>query len=188
MMSTHYTASQSGSRLREETANLLDTARRIPAHLFFEPRGEKWAAAGHIRHLIQSARATRLAYWLPAWILRLYTGRPNRAGRSYEELVGRYQARLAEGGRATGRFVPPTEEKTGDPEKLLQALQQETESLIGLLENSSEKKLDNCLAPHPLLGKITLRELAYFTCYHYEHHRLLLIRDYPVLTGSFTAS
>jgi hypothetical protein len=33
-----------------------------------------------------------------------------------------------------------------------------------------EAKLDNFIAPHPLLGKITLRELCYFTIYHTQHH------------------
>jgi hypothetical protein len=26
--------------------------------------------------------------------------------------------------------------------------------------------------PHPLLGKLTIREMLYFTVYHGEHHRL----------------
>jgi hypothetical protein len=25
--------------------------------------------------------------------------------------------------------------------------------------------------PHPLLGKLTLREMLYFTAYHADHHR-----------------
>lgn len=187
-MSTHYTAIQLGDHLRTVTALLRETARQIPAQDFFEPRGEKWPAAGHIRHLILTARATRLAYRLPAWALKIYTGRPNRPGRSYEELVSRYQARLAAGGRAPSRFVPATENREDNPELLLRNLTGETENLCRLIGQCTEQKLDNCLAPHPLLGKITLRELGYFTCYHHEHHRRLLIRDYPGLTGSFTAS
>ena len=30
--------------------------------------------------------------------------------------------------------------------------------------------MDNFLIKHPLLGKITLRELCYFTIYHTQHH------------------
>jgi len=33
-----------------------------------------------------------------------------------------------------------------------------------------EPQLDQYIAPHPLLGKITLRELCYFTIYHTKHH------------------
>ena len=48
--------------------------------------------------------------------------------------------------------------------------------LIGNIEKKwSDAKLDKYIAPHPLLGKITLRELAYFTIYHIQHH-LSIIR------------
>jgi len=40
--------------------------------------------------------------------------------------------------------------------------------------NWTDEKLDNYLAPHPLLGKLTLRELIYFTIYHTEHHLAII--------------
>ena len=49
--------------------------------------------------------------------------------------------------------------------------------LINALQTKwDDKQLDKYLAPHPLLGKITLRELSYFTIYHTEHH-LLIIKE-----------
>ena len=33
-----------------------------------------------------------------------------------------------------------------------------------------DAQLDQYIAPHPLLGKITVRELCYFTIYHTQHH------------------
>jgi hypothetical protein len=33
-----------------------------------------------------------------------------------------------------------------------------------------DPQLDKYIAPHPLLGKITLRELGYFTIHHMYHH------------------
>ena len=44
------------------------------------------------------------------------------------------------------------------------------------IAHQHEEDLDRYLAPHPLLGKITLRELAYFTIYH-THHHLQIIKD-----------
>jgi hypothetical protein len=40
-----------------------------------------------------------------------------------------------------------------------------------------EKKLDSLILPHPLLGKLTLREMLYFTNYHVIHHHKLTNRD-----------
>jgi hypothetical protein len=34
----------------------------------------------------------------------------------------------------------------------------------------SEKNLDAYLLPHPLLGKITVREMLFFTTFHTDHH------------------
>jgi len=33
-----------------------------------------------------------------------------------------------------------------------------------------EDDLDRVMLPHPLLGKLTLREMLFFTIYHVEHH------------------
>jgi fumarate reductase subunit D len=38
------------------------------------------------------------------------------------------------------------------------------------LEEFSEQQLDLHRLPHPLLGKISIREMMYFTMYHAEHH------------------
>ena len=35
----------------------------------------------------------------------------------------------------------------------------------------SEDEIDTYILPHPLLGKLTIREMIYFTIYHVEHHQ-----------------
>ena len=138
---------------------------------FFKNKGKKWSVAENVQHLIISTNTTTLAYTLPAFIVRLVGGKPNRGSKSYEALVEKYTLKLAEGGRASGRFVPkPVEIKYGK-EGLMQNWQQATSKFINVIKNkTSESKLDNYLVRHPLLGKITLRELCYFTIYHTEHH------------------
>jgi hypothetical protein len=34
----------------------------------------------------------------------------------------------------------------------------------------NEKELSNLILPHPLIGKLTIREFAHFTHYHTQHH------------------
>jgi hypothetical protein len=36
----------------------------------------------------------------------------------------------------------------------------------------SEDDLDNHRLPHPLLGKLTVREMLFFTLYHIQHHMI----------------
>ncbi len=168
------TVAEKGFKHFSETCSNIDEA------LFFKKPTDKWSAAENIQHLIISTRMTALAYRLPKFIVRLIGGKPNRPSRSYEELKEKYYKKLADGGRASGVFVPkPIEIKYGKParmnrsdgQKLMDNWQKATAGFIkALAKNRTEKDLDNYLAKHPLLGRITLRELCYFTIFHTEHH------------------
>ena len=148
-----------------ETCNSMDE------ELFFKKPTDKWSAAENIQHLIISTKMTALAYRLPKIIVRLFAGKPNRSSRPFNELKDKYYKKLADGGRASGVFVPkPMEIKYGKL-KLMDNWQNATTAyLLALSKNRTEKDLDNYLAKHPLLGRITLRELCYFTIFHTEHH------------------
>ena len=148
-----------------ETCNSMDEA------LLFKKPDDKWSAAENIQHLIISTKMTALAYRLPKFIVRLIGGKPNRQSRSYEALKEKYYKKLADGGRASGVFVPkPIEIKYGK-QKLMDNWQKATSAfMLALSKNRTEEDLDNYLAKHPLLGRITLRELCYFTIFHTEHH------------------
>lgn len=45
--------------------------------------------------------------------------------------------------------------------------------LCASLDSFTEKELDQYVLPHPLLGKLTLREMMFFTIYHVQHHEVL---------------
>jgi len=80
------------------------------------------------------------------------------------------------GGKASGRFIPlkiAPEDKQRNIEKLLKRVKQ-----LGTNINTySEQQLDTFILPHPLLGKVTLREMMYFTIYHAEHHLKQAIKN-----------
>jgi hypothetical protein len=42
--------------------------------------------------------------------------------------------------------------------------------LVYKFSQKSEEELDDIFLPHPLLGKVTLRELYLFNIYHILHH------------------
>ena len=138
---------------------------------FIRPSLDKWSVAENVQHLIISTNTTTLAYTLPAFIVRWVGGTPNRDSRSYETLVDKYKEKLAAGGKASGRFVPKQMKINYGREKLIQNWDKAAAKFIAALKNTSgESKLDDYLARHPLLGRITLRELCYFTIYHTKHH------------------
>lgn len=128
----------------------------------------KWTPAQVAEHLHLSIRPVTLAFGLPGFVLKFFFGVANRPSRTYEELVGRYQQKLAAGGRATRAFIPALQ---GDVSVALSRLNQSSQKLRTRVGRFSEAQLDQLLLPHPLLGKLTLREMLYFTAYHAQHHR-----------------
>jgi hypothetical protein len=164
-------------QLKKGSQELASFCMAISDDQFFRQPAEKWSVAQNITHLITSANMTRLAYRLPKFMIRLYTGKPNRPSRSFDELVAKYQFKLEQGGRASGRFVAKAIDKNAGKETIVSNFSTAMEKLVGALENNwKDPQLDQYLAPHPLLGKITLRELGYFTIYHTAHH-LAIIKE-----------
>lgn len=146
-------------------------------HQFVYTPNGKWSVGQNVEHLIRSLAPVNQALLLPGFMLRMLFGKPNRKPRTYQELVDRYNQKLAAGGRASGRFVPPAI-AWNDKDKKIAALNREKEKMVTRLGSWSESKLDTCLLPHPLLGKLTLREMLFFSVYHIEHHlKSLQLRD-----------
>lgn len=133
----------------------------------------KWSAGQNLEHLTRSMKPLLLAYSLPLFLLRLVFGKANRPSRSYEDLVIKYNAKLSAGGRASGPYIPPPviyENK----ETLLANYTRMKDRLNRKIQSYREEDLDKYVLPHPLLGKLTLREMLFFTIYHNQHHLDLL--------------
>jgi len=146
-----------------------DTCLQIPDNKFFFQPAEKWSIAQNVDHVTRAIQTTRLAYSLPKIFVRTLFGKPNRPSRNYEELVAKYKLKLEQGGKASGRYLPKT--RVSKKLNLVQKWQKENENYLEALELKwKDAQFDKYIAPHPLLGKLTLRELSYFTIYHTEHH------------------
>lgn len=142
--------------------------------LFFDKPSEKWSVAENVKHLIISTSTTTLAFTLPKFLVRWTAGIANRPSKTYEELVNKYKQKLAEGGRASGRFVPKPLDVRVNKTMLLTKWTKVTSKFIAALQQNTEAGLDKYLVRHPLLGRITLRELCYFTIYHTLHHQNII--------------
>ena len=81
---------------------------------------------------------------------------------------------LGAGGKASKPFIPPII-KFEKKYELIKKYDEQKQKLISKIEKQSEVDLDKYILPHPLLGKVTLREMLYFTIHHNEHHLNLLI-------------
>lgn len=154
---------------------LTEVCLEIPDEALFRQPNEKWSIAQNLDHLIRATKTARLAYSLPKFLVKIVGGKPNRSSRTYEDLVAKYKLKLEQGGKASGRYIPGSE--TLKKSALIkQWVKTNAKYLESIDLNWNDPQLDQYIAPHPLLGKITLRELCYFTIYHTEHH-LNIIRS-----------
>ncbi len=146
----------------------------IDAPRFARPFGEAWSPADNVRHLVKSTMPVARALRLPRLALRLLFGQGSGTSMSFADLVERYRAVLAAGGKA-GRYAPSPTRPPAELGAWQQALVSDCQSAVGALARAlepwSERDMDACRLPHPLLGKLTVREMMFFTLHHYDHHR-----------------
>lgn len=143
---------------------------------FLSSTNEKWTAGQQLDHIYRSVNAVKLGLILPKFVLKLAIGKANRPSKDYEALVAKYKLKLQAGGKAVGRFVPKTimpEEKERLKKRLLKAVKR----LCKSIDSYDEKQLDYYILPHPLLGKLTVREMLYFTIYHVKHHQEITLKN-----------
>lgn len=157
-------------QLHQQYAQFCALVQSLDEHAFHFHQDGKWSAAQQLDHLIRSVRPVVLGLSLPPFLLKLIFGRAKHASRDYDTLVKTYQEALAKGGKSPKAYEPKTSEAAGFQSYGGERLMQLIAGLDGQLDTLSESELDILQAPHPLLGKLTLRELMYFTIYHAQHH------------------
>lgn len=134
----------------------------------FKPTPETWSIAENLQHLILSSTPVATSLAVPSLALWFFGLPKPRPSRPYAQLVQDYQDSLNKGFQAPPEYIPYVGK---NKDELLSIWQRMEEKLVRRLENFwKEDNLDKYLVPHPGLGKITIRELMFFTIYHAEHH------------------
>lgn len=158
--------------LHNQEVEIADYLATLSTEVFFAPQGENWSPAGHLRHLIKTLRAVAGGLGQSRAALLLF-GRSKSGSRGYEEVVGQYLEALEAGAKA-GKYGPSDRVPELTPEEwreqLVERWGEAGSELRKTLLGWSEEQLDRYRLPHPLIGKLTLRELLLWTLYHNAHH------------------
>jgi DinB superfamily len=163
-------------KLKENHQSLIDYQLSLTDDEFLRSQNGKWSSGQQLDHIYRAVKPLNLAFSLPRFIPTLLFGKANRPSKSYDDLVLKYKGKLESGYKASGQFIP----KSVDLRQrlpLAQSLMRKVSKLCDQSEDYSEQELDILLLPHPLLGKLTIREMLYFTIYHAEHHLQLTKRN-----------
>ncbi len=139
----------------------------------------KWTTGQHFLHLIQSIKPLNRALTVPKFFLKYKFGVSNRETRTYEQVVNRYQERLSKVTAGISPFsrnmrIPNNQEKSN----ILLELTKQHKRLNKKFSKWEEKDLDKYILPHPLMGRMPVREIVMWTAYHAEHHHRILEEKY----------
>lgn len=139
----------------------------------------KWSAGQHVIHLVQSTKPLVRALKLPYFVLKWKFGTSNRPSRNYDEVISKYHEKL---GKAQGIISPFSSNMPDSPanemNQWLAKLSLLNTQLNKITEKISDKHFDTVLIPHPLMGKMTLREILMWNTYHTKHHFNILNEKY----------
>ncbi|EAY25418.1 DinB family protein [Microscilla marina] len=135
---------------------------------FMQASTGQWSVGQHLHHLVLSTLPINALLLGDIEHIKVF-GALERDTWNYEQLVTQYQAYLTQGAKAKGKFVPD-ELTPYDKQEVIEAFVQAKEALILAVEQWDDDQLDNYCIPHPLLGKLSVREMLFFTIYHTRHH------------------
>ena len=136
----------------------------------------KWSAGKQLEHIVICVEPLVQVYGLPKSFIEQNFGIIKRTNRSYQELKNEYLQKLNEGGKAPSQFVPE-KESIVDKASLIESLKTMIGNLNSKINEFEEVELESLLIPHPLLRKITLKEMLYNAIYHVEHHQKQTIKN-----------
>jgi hypothetical protein len=131
---------------------------------------EKWTPGQQLLHLYLSVKPLKNGFGLPRFVVRLMFGKATQPSRTYPDLVMHYQKKLADGGKSSAPFSPKAVD-FGKKTEICHKIEETIADISKKIATFDETDLDRLRLPHPLLGKITMREMLYFTMYHVNHHK-----------------
>lgn len=154
--------------LKEVHSTLWTEALKSPNPLISV--NEKWSVYQNIDHInIGLLRVGNFLSLSKSSIENQY-GLSNKKPLQFEDFMQEISKVFSKKIIASAPFIPSSE-PDGTIEELIEQGKKILDSLITSLDNWSEIELDSYNCPHPVLGKISVREILYFTIYHASHHK-----------------
>lgn len=157
--------------LERKHAEIFEWLKEQPRTNWMEFPEGKWSVGQHILHLVNSIQLLNNALSYPRFFLKYKFGIANRESRDYETVANKYQEKLIANKDRAAIFNKDLKKPTlKQRDRLLTRYQIQQKKLQYKTKKISEKNLDTLIVPHPLMGKMTVREIIMWTAHHTEHH------------------
>ncbi|CAL2082062.1 DinB family protein [Tenacibaculum sp. 190524A02b] len=161
--------------LEEKHQVLFNWLQNQPEENYIKGPENKWTTGQHIVHLVDSIQKVNHALSYPKFILKYKFGTSNREVRAYEHIVERYQEKLSQNKEKAKAFnIKVTTPSLNKFQQLVTKLKIQNKKLQHKTNRWKDQDLNNLILPHPLMGKMPIREIIMWTAYHTEHHTKIL--------------
>lgn len=148
----------------QETTHYIDN---LDDQKFSFSHNSKWTAGQQLEHILLTILPFPKVLVSKEFIREKF-GEINRPTWSYNTVLDNYSKTSL---KAPEQFLPKSEIQTKQKTQIISDIQNNLERIKELLNNYSEEELDTLVLPHPLLGKLTIREMFYLMSYHPLHHQ-----------------
>jgi len=143
----------------------------------FSPSSKEWNAGQHLAHIYLTIAPLRKVVRLPRWFIKWRIGKANRPSRDYEGVKERYLEKLSKVPKGFTNPFEPHKVMVGERAGLTAGMNRQIQKLNSSLNRFSENDLDTLITPHPLLGKVTFREVLFNVIFHVRHHQQIVSRQ-----------
>lgn len=160
-------------RLLADCQAFIDVVNNLSEDQFTRHTQEKWSVAEVMQHLYLSARPV-VRLMTGTHDILLQWGKPKAPSRTYGEISSAYQQVLQTRVKAPESFVPRADDMDVEKNIIVDRFVTVYQTLAEAINNWADDELDAYIIPHPVLGKLTVREMIHFTSAHTQHHLRLL--------------
>lgn len=159
------------AKLKAAHSEFWETAIQLPNPTI--SKNGKWSVCQNVQHI--NIGLLRLSNYLalPKASIESNFGLSERVSANYETCIKMFRNTLENGIKTTDAFIPEINLET-EIEELVSQGKDSLTVFITNLQNWSEEELEMYNCPHPVFGKITVREILYFTIYHVQHHNEII--------------
>lgn len=156
-------------QLTDDCQAFVNRVRDLSETEFTEHITDKWSVAEVMQHLYLSARPVARLMAGPREVFSQW-GQAEAPSRTYDQIAAMYTKGLATGVKAPATASPRPEDMEVSKQEVMDRFMGVYQALTGALAGWSDRDLDTYRIPHPALGKLTVREMLYFTSIHTQHH------------------
>jgi hypothetical protein len=159
-----------------EFSNYVDSI----SHDYFEASLEaKWSVGQELDHILKSTFPIAKVLQSKEYLKDKF-GEIDRSSMPYDEVINQYNLQLQKGAVATDRFIPDPV-SWDQKRELISNLKGVVATIVQQMDNYSADELTSLAIPHPLLGKLSVLEMLYFTNHHVQHHHRNAVNNLEAL-------